>query len=683
MSIQTKGEVGSAAVGYLPGIDGLRAIAVSAVMLFHLDPTYLPGGFTGVDVFFVISGFVVTGSLLNRNFQDLRSLLVYFYARRLVRIMPALVVMLLFTGLLTQLFIPDGWLSKGLRTSGLAAFVGASNIALAFGEDGYFAPRSGFNPYTHTWSLGVEEQFYFIFPFLLYLGQRTRSSSGSSRLAIGIITSVTTASLVTCYFMANINHGWAFYLIPARFWELGSGMLLCMTLPRWRAMLVNQYISALVTACGVILVAVGFYIPEEPNFPFPLGIIPVAGTAALIAATCTPQATMFKHILGSAPLLYIGRRSYSLYLWHWPIYVIMRWTIGLSTYEEHCSAIVLTTVFALGSYRWIERPTREAQYVKSLPSYRIVAISLFGIGAATSSAWLLDRVGNRIKLTATANRADWYADGSHPIPVGVDRCGIKVNRGTFAGGAVVTYRPAHCRSSTRVVAIGDSHNLAYVPLYRNLVASTGMEVTYYFKSGCGYLYLNKPQKAPNCAHYYIALNSVILGSHPSDIIFLPSLRLNWLIRPFGPADTSKVASAHDKAAGMQAARAILNITAKTGAAVLFEAPKPLLPAPPFRCADWFNRANDICKGGLSIERGRIEAMRAWHMAAMRSLSEQYPRVGIWDPLPTLCPETKCRAFRNGRPLFFDGDHVSGYAGDLLLDSFSERVATAAKMPPAT
>src|SRR5689334_16643980 len=173
-------------LGYFPAVDGLRAIAVGTVMLFHLDRAYLPGGFVGVDIFFVISGFVVTASLAHLQFPSMRSLLAYFYARRLTRIMPALAVCMLVTTAIYVLLIPDSWLSNLTRNTGVAAFIGASNIVLARNTDAYFATTSSFNPFLHTWSLGVEEQFYLIFPFLLMFHARRRGAIASERWALAL-----------------------------------------------------------------------------------------------------------------------------------------------------------------------------------------------------------------------------------------------------------------------------------------------------------------------------------------------------------------------------------------------------------------------------------------------------------------------------------------------------------------
>jgi peptidoglycan/LPS O-acetylase OafA/YrhL len=157
---------------YRPDIDGLRALAVVSVVFYHTGAKWLPGGFLGVDVFFVISGFVVSASLADSSAPTFWGFLAEFYARRLARIAPALVVMLTFAAIAATLFIPKAWLSGISERTALGAFFGLSNRILQSNPDTYFAPRTEFNPYTHTWSLGVEEQFYVICPMLLFVWVR-------------------------------------------------------------------------------------------------------------------------------------------------------------------------------------------------------------------------------------------------------------------------------------------------------------------------------------------------------------------------------------------------------------------------------------------------------------------------------------------------------------------------------
>ena len=209
---------------YFPFIDGLRAIAIAAVLAYHLDPRWMPGGFAGVDMFFVISGFVVSASVADFETRDAWAFAARFYARRVRRILPALLFCLVCVALLCVLFVPPAWLNEGSARTGLFAMFGLANFELAGSGNDYFSPRVDFNPYTHTWSLGVEEQFYLLFPllFLLWLrGGRWRKAS----LAVFVVAGLASLGLAA-WWHARGDQLRAFYLLPSRFWQLAAGVLL-------------------------------------------------------------------------------------------------------------------------------------------------------------------------------------------------------------------------------------------------------------------------------------------------------------------------------------------------------------------------------------------------------------------------------------------------------------------------
>lgn len=669
--------------GYVAAIDGLRAVAVVSVMLFHLNRNLLPGGFAGVDVFFVISGFVVTGSLMGRRFQRLRDLILYFYARRLVRIMPALIVMLLLTMLLYALFVPDGWLTQSVDTVGKAAFLGMSNIRLMLEDDSYFAPRAEFNPFTHTWSLGIEEQFYLAFPFLLFWHQRPAASARSQRLVVAAVAILSVASLLACAWLTGRHPKEAFYSIPSRFWELGAGMVLRLLATSWTAWLqqVPRHAMQALSVLSFGLVAAAFVTPASDHFPFPLALLAVAGTSGVIAVVCAGRQGWLGRALSSRPMVAVGRLSYSLYLWHWPVFVLCRWTIGLEGLTSAAVALLLTVAAGASSYRVVERPIRRNGRIARLSRGWVVAGALLAVFGAWRGGTKLLYAKTRISLSQTARTDLWYANDGTPIPLPDPSCMPSRSTEVYANGRVQIWRPAPCsgrQAQARLFVVGDSHSLVYIPSLRRFVADQGVEVWLYHKAGCSFLALDKAMTMaadPTCrAHGNETVERVLEAAHAGDVAFLPSLRLARFADQWGGVDVD--ATAQDGAppqggpdgareSAIQEARAVVARFRERNVAVLFEAPTPLFRSPAFRCSDWFNSVNPVCNAGLSIARAEMEELRAPVLAAMHAIAGTDPGIGIWDPLPLLCPGTTCSAVTPAGPLLFDGDHLSGYANEVL------------------
>lgn len=675
-------------IGYIPAIDGLRAVAVVSVMLFHLNATLLPGGFAGVDVFFVISGFVVTGSLMGQRFRRLRDLLLQFYARRLIRIMPALIVMLLLTTLLYALFVPDAWLTQSTEAVAKAAFFGLSNIQLMLEDDAYFSPRAEFNPFTHTWSLGVEEQFYLAFPFLVFWHQRQTAGTRSRRLVVAAVAALSVASLLACAWLTGHHPKAAFYSIPSRFWELGVGMVLCLLAGSWTAWLRGLPRRA-VRALSVVsagLIAAAFAVPASGHFPFPLALLPVAGTAGVIAVVCADRRGWVCAALSARPMVGIGRLSYSLYLWHWPVFVLCRWTIGLEGVASSLVALLLAVAAGALSFRVVECPIRHNGRLARLPRGWVVAGALLAVLGAWKGGTKLLYAKNQISLSQTARAELWHADDRTPVPVADPSCLPSGSTDHFAGGDVHTWRPGSCprrRTQARLFVIGDSHSLVYIPSLRRFAAEQGVEVQLYTKAGCGFIALDKPMAtaaAPRCRAYHAeAVERVLGAARAGDVVFLPSLRLARFADQWGGVAADATAQDDDpprdgfgaaRASAIEEGRALIARIRSRGVSVLFAAPTPLFRSPAFRCSDWFNAANPVCEAGLSVARDEMEDLRAPVLAAMRTIAATDPAIGVWDPLPLLCPGATCSAVTPAGPLFFDGDHLSGHANAVLYPDLS-------------
>ncbi|MCP5093776.1 MAG: acyltransferase [Gammaproteobacteria bacterium] len=334
-------------LSYRPDIDGLRAVAVLAVIASHLPEKFLPSGFLGVDVFFAISGFVVTASLLSQKRTKLSQLYVGFLARRIKRLMPALTLCVAVTGFVV--LATDPFPRHSIQT-GLAALFGFANIVLFFFELDYFSPSSLFNAFTHMWSLGVEEQFYVVFPLFAWLFYYRLHSTTFQALARAMVVGGT-ISVVMFAWLYEDHQAAAFFLMPTRIWELGVGALIFLGPRRMRS---AQYQGVLrrLSPFALAGLLVCFLMPE--HYAVPATIAAVGFTGLLLA---NEGHSLAVRVLTLRPVVYVGKISYSLYLWHWPI--IALGPILLATaWRSSAVYVVAAAIAAVISFHWVEEPLR-------------------------------------------------------------------------------------------------------------------------------------------------------------------------------------------------------------------------------------------------------------------------------------------------------------------------------------
>lgn len=335
---------------YRPEIDGLRAVAVLPVILFHAGVTQMSGGYIGVDVFFVISGFLITGILV-RELNAGQFSLLGFYERRARRILPALFLVLLVTALVGA-FVMLPYELAALGRGILAVLLFVSNV-LFWRESGYFAAASELNPLLHTWSLAVEEQYYILFPLALAACWRW-----FPRGVVPLMVLVTVGSLALAEFLSVRMPSANFYLLPTRAWELLAGSLTALFLLRRRAP-EGWLAEALgIAGLGAIVFAILTYDAATP-FPSLWALVPVLGTVAIIVAAS--PGTLVGKLLGTAPFVGIGLISYSAYLWHQPLFAFAR-LLDPDHHPQQGIMLILAVValvLAWLSWRFVERPFRR------------------------------------------------------------------------------------------------------------------------------------------------------------------------------------------------------------------------------------------------------------------------------------------------------------------------------------
>ena len=376
-------------------IQGLRAIAILLVVTYHAGLP-VPGGFIGVDVFFVISGFVITELILRNQASPQGFRLRTFYSRRMKRLLPALALMTTLTLVASIWLLSPFGPQRTTALTGLGASLFAANFSIYANTGGYFDAPADLNPLLHTWSLSVEEQFYFVFPALMLaavaIAARRRLDSRSTALVVVALVAILS-------FATNVALGfglwqpdwlaspvsWAFYSSITRAWEFAVGAILALVLARRSWSLGNNTASGLASLGFAAIVIGAFFITSDMVFPGVVALLPVLGTGAVIAAGTAPRSPGVSRVLAFPGLVWIGALSYSWYLWHWPVIVF---TGQLAPNNEVALLVAgLSSILpAWLAYRFVENPIRRSTRIVGPKTLIIVVLSI-AIPALT--AWLV------------------------------------------------------------------------------------------------------------------------------------------------------------------------------------------------------------------------------------------------------------------------------------------------------
>ncbi|WAJ69470.1 acyltransferase family protein [Catenovulum adriaticum] len=640
---------------HIKGIDGLRALAVIAVILYHLSSNFLPGGFTGVDVFFVISGYVVASSLYNRKPSSTNEYFWDFYSRRFFRIYPALLFCLVTCCIVVVLFIPQFFVSRMINETALYAFFGVSNFSLAFNNDSYFSPSTDFNPFVHTWSLGVEEQFYLIYPFVMYFWLKQKYKNA--------IYFLFAASFIATIYYSLTHTNYAYYLLTSRLWELAAGAILL----KWHVSLTgkNNLIKVSSSASlylGFLFILCGTIFSNKGQFPFPWALLPVVGTGLVINALVLGKPhNLISSLLASTSLQHLGKLSYSLYLWHWPIFSFFRWSYGLQSMLEMFLAITITYILSLISFYGVEKTFQKIGRTKKINSQIKVFASLATIFLTTAVTYKGLSTQGWNSLSVTTNETVWSPYTSI--------------RTTKDSPLILSDRTLY--------VLGDSHAGAYSKMLRQLANDTGINIKLMSKGGCGVANLREPVLLPGnpCLNKLEKwIEEIKSTAKPDDIIFLASLKTYRFVNQNSifPANIEeKLANQFndkaiaDRKLALNESLTIIQSLRQITPYIIIDAPKPIYNYIAFRCADWYTQDNPICGAGYEFDREFMEKYRQTTTSSLETIKQQYPNVSVWDPLPALCSTTKCSLFKNNKPLYFDSDHLSGYGNQVIYPSFKQ------------
>jgi len=398
-----------------PEIQGLRAVAVGLVLLYHLWPNRLTGGYVGVDVFFVISGFLITAHLLRELTSTGTIRLGAFWARRARRLLPAALLVLLLTAGATEIWVPIMNSDQFFREIGAAGLY-VQNWVLAADSVDYLAAENAPSPVQHYWSLSVEEQFYLVWPVLIVLAvglcavlaRHHRAGTAPAggvdlrqwRAIGGTLIAVTVGSLLVSAWLTARNPPLAYFVTPTRAWEFGAGALLAYLQTHasphrtragigWHA---TARLRGITSWLGLLAIAVSAvtYTGSTP-FPGTAALLPVLGTVAIIWAGDVPKAWAASVLLRLRPACFVGDISYSLYLWHWPLIAIMPYVLGHPTGRTaRLSILIASVLLAWASKVWVEDPVRTARVHllrRTGVTLGTTALSMALVAGVSGSAW--------------------------------------------------------------------------------------------------------------------------------------------------------------------------------------------------------------------------------------------------------------------------------------------------------
>ena len=651
--------MGAAATRYRSDIDGLRALAVLPVVMFHADLPGFSGGFVGVDVFFVISGYLITLILL-RSLDGEEFSLAKFYERRVRRILPALVAMSAITALVAICVLPPRDM-QAFGKSLLSTALFYSNFRFST-LTGYFDAPASAQPLLHTWSLGVEEQFYIVWPIVLYLAYRLKLTRNALTILVAVLLVVSLAYAQAKSTGSNADR--FFYLPQTRAWELMVGALLALgVFPR----LGSRWQRDLAGLAGIVLIGVAVT-AFDAGTPFPSlwTLVPCVGAALVIWAGGSGD-NAASRLLSWSPLVFVGLISYSLYLWHWPIFVFagLMTEDGLTTVQS-LGLIALSFIVAAASWRLIEQPYRRTS-AESETSSKAYLVGGMGAMAAMAAVGIAMNVtaGLPGRLDAESYRFYNASNSVNPFrkachtdgdtPRSAERCTIP--------------KPG---SGLDILVWGDSHADALFPAFQLLAERNGWTARQATKSGCppvlgaDNVSVGETRKYRNCAGYNLAMLEIVKRERPKLVVLAGrwslyttgNERRRYFLVDSESEDVSKAAS--EKTLNRSLLRLVQSIE-RLGTQVLLVGQAPEFEGDPNTCFVQKRMNGTAVEKCLRQDEERAMARLRVSNGILSRIAESHPNVRVLFLHPFFCEQGYCLGGRNAEPLYSSKDHISFFA----------------------
>lgn len=662
-------------IKYRPDIDGLRAIAVTSVVAYHCGLGGVKGGYVGVDVFFVISGYLI-GSLVHKEIRGRSFSIVKFYERRAKRILPALFGVLFFSYVVGFLILSPLEL-RMFSSSALSTITSSSNVYFYWKTEGYFTTKTELNPLLMTWSLGVEEQFYIVFPLLLLLLKKSRWQFQFLAISCLVILSLAVSIWATWHIPS-----FAFFMLPTRGWELGVGVLLAfIEANRSRTKNVLPSIVAHgASILGIGLIGTAIY-ALRPHTPFPgfAALLPVTGAVALIAA----RDGIANRLLSWQPVVFIGQISYSWYLWHWPMLSFARITAdidaGLST-RISISIGLLSLCCAALSYYFAERPFRRSTTptTKLLLRYGSLAV----IAMALPFAF---RITNGFPQRHPEVQRIEKAQESLEL----DRCDVQEPI-----AHPVLQKPCVSTSPGPAIAlIGDSHAAVLAGALRRIAAADGYQLEELAKGWCPPLgggIARSVKDKPDFVSHCIEFNDERLRHIAADPNIKIVVAAAWWSAPLNPEHHGEVyltgdqGSQHVSVAQSRASlelglREMIRQMRAANKSIYLVQDDPELDFDPSR--QMFARMIEprlalarVVTAPSQQDRGdfapqSIDPSNDEARLLLTTMAAEYPDVHLIDLQRALCGDAGCRFAEGDSPLYLDSEHLTNLGAQIALSGF--------------
>lgn len=631
---------GGASAAYRPALDGIRALAVSLVVVYHLGYAWLPGGFAGVDVFFVLSGYLISGLLLSESAATGGIRLTRFYARRARRLLPAGVVTVLVTVVIGKYVAsPIDW--PHLKRHAVSAVMYVANWDAASVDSGYFSTDTQPSPLVHFWSLAVEEQFYFVWPVLVIAGLwfAGRARLRTDHVIGALFAAITAGSLVAALILTPSTS--AYYGTHTRAFELSAGGLLAVFLPRlgvwWRTgdrPGMRPLASAISLAAVLGIGALALTIDGSTSYPGWSAVAVTMAAVALIAGTELSARSVAARGLGNPVFAWTGRLSYSIYLWHWPLIVFFA--------DDLSTPLLLALILgaAQTSYLLIEQPVRRGAF-PCAPSFAVVMTSL-----STSTAVGLVLIP--VYLHNTPQQRELIDELTHQQ---AQEAAVHCLHG-------VGYEAAHLTCALRVghgptvALVGDSHATMWVPALTLLAEQHDWTLLKTTHPGCPLNDVQQPvaERQDECAPWRVTATDELFTAFDPDLIVLATrsyqLSLEEGGRSLHPGDADHLA------AWGRSWDATIATFSRSGAQVGVMQVDPTLPEGILACLADHGGATSPCDFPLGSD-----PLFAPYAAELREVVAGHPGVTLLDPTPWTCPDQICPAVIDGDKVHIDDNHL--------------------------